>query len=252
MALIPTLFFNTPRGTAGPTQPDPGLKQVYLSLCNFLPLHRHPSLPGRVSGSRKGTTFFSPYWTQTHQARLASSGVGETDSQSYIRTEGVELSVGTPPHESCQTRWWGPRGGEKALFSANTPFQAQQHLWNSITRDSLPLSPGRRQQTSHWIINKPVGICSSGSWAGGCKSAQVRRQTLPLATMPQPHLRGSKLELRKEREQAAQSSLPGAASGFKTLWPVSTHGPAGLAHLLHAHSEQCCSHNVSRHLDPQP
>lgn len=40
------------------------------------------------------------------------------------------------------------------------------------------------------------------------------QQTPPLAVLPRPHLRGYKLELRKEREQAARSSFLGPASGF--------------------------------------
>lgn len=165
-------------------------------------------------------------WSEIHQAKLASSRVREADGQPHVRTEGVELRVGRPPHESCQTRWWDQRGW-KVFFLANTLYQVQGHLWNSIIKDSLPLSPGRRQQTSHWIVNKQVRICSSdyslwnlGWWQQKLPGAQA---DYSISNGPKPFLRGCKLHCaRRGSRQPSLLSLvhPGV---LKTPWPISNY-----------------------------
>lgn len=158
MSLIPTLFFNAPRGIAGPTQ-DPELKWVCLSLCNYLPFHRLPNLPGRAGGYRKGNYIhFSSQWTGMYQTKLASSGVRKADGQSHVSIESVELRVWADLMNAV--RKGGGDGGEMKTPYTQATLPPRPNSIREIP--SLPSPPGRRPQTTHWIINKPVGVCSLG------------------------------------------------------------------------------------------
>ena len=120
---------------------------------------------------------FLSYRIDPHQARLASSGAREAARQPHIRAEGWRWGSGLSSSwlekvEGTQGRGRGPMPRQHAL-------PAQQHLWNSIIKNSLPLAPERGQHTTHWIINSQCEfvhqMIPSGSGAGGSGSSSIHK-----------------------------------------------------------------------------
>lgn len=135
MPLIPTLFFNTPRGPSGPTQQDPGLKRVCLSSYNCLPLHRSLKLPERAGGYRKSLTFLFPHAAQkcTRQDWLSlGSGKQKTKLmlEQKVRSQEYGQTFSWRPSEKAlgtEGRWKAPIGRQHSYPGLRASVTFHQH-----------------------------------------------------------------------------------------------------------------------------
>lgn len=235
MPLIPTLFFNTPRGTAGPTQQDPGLKWVCLSLCNYLPLRRLTKLSGRAGSYRKGTTFLFPH------AGQKCTGQGWLPLGSGKQMANLMLEQKVWSQEYRQTSW---RGSEKVVGT--------EGRWKGLIPRQRSLPGPTASVKFHQPLcllgedHKPHAESLTSQWefvywgTGDCRSSQVCQPT-PFIMLLMPYGRIRELEPCKEREQAVRSSLLGPASGLDNSRPCFHSLAYWTRTPSHTHSELYCS-----------